>query len=115
LIRHRELLSGTGHAVSVSRKFAKNVIVITGRISRMAVFRIEAHELRIFLAGPGYILTDVTFDREAQTITLHVEQRQQIYTIGPITAVSALANRAPAGTRLANAYANNGALVLITE
>jgi hypothetical protein len=81
----------------------------------MAVIRIEAHELRRFLAGPGYILTGVTFDREAQTITLHVEQREQIYTLGPITAVSALANRAPAGTRLANAYANNGALVLITE
>jgi hypothetical protein len=75
--------------------------------------RIPASELENLLFGPGYTLTGVTFDAEAQTIVLHAERGGAEFNTPPITAASALAGRdAPAEARLAGARLDGRTLVL---
>lgn len=75
--------------------------------------RIPASELEKLLFGPGYTLSGVTFDAEAQTIVLHAERGGTKFNTPPITAASALAGRdAPAGARLAGARLDGRTLVL---
>ena len=79
----------------------------------MDEIRVPAHELENTLFGPGYTLTGVTFDGDAQTITLHAGRGGSVYNAPPIPAASALNSRdAPAGSKLAGARFENRTLVL---
>jgi hypothetical protein len=79
----------------------------------MDEIRVPAHELENILFGPGYTLTGVTFDGDAQTITLHARRGGSVYNTPPISAASALNGRgAPAGAKLAGARFENRTLIL---
>jgi hypothetical protein len=59
----------------------------------MDEIRVPAHELENTLFGPGYTLTGVTFDGDAQTIILHAGRGGSVYNAPPILAASALNGR----------------------